>query len=285
MIDTAVLATLTPLQGRIYELIEEPADFGMRVRDLIAKTRLGKGSIGRVLITLAEREIIEKIEGEVPRYYAMSPTDSKMSPPDSPFPVGSPVKENAMIDTANLLQGILGGVATYVLIDTMKEINETYKIPKPFLHGVRWAVFLLLGICIGANLPSYSPLTPRNSSLETQVRTWASDYPDALRDRWAWCYLDSAENWSTDQKLREDVRAKSVQVLTDAERQTLIPLDDKIAESIPQQKTPLKETYEAVGKGLQVNEWTSVSHSALRSEEEKPPPEPQPIRRRIFNRR
>ena len=76
MIDTAVLATLTPLQGRIYELIDESADFGMRVRDLIAETKLGKGSIARVLITLAEREIIEKIEGEVPRYYTMSPSDS-----------------------------------------------------------------------------------------------------------------------------------------------------------------------------------------------------------------
>ena len=142
------------------------------------------------------------------------------------------------------------------------------------LYGVFWCV---------TNLPScsYSPLTPRPSSLESQVRTWAGGYPDALRDRWAWCYLDSAENWSTDQKLREDVRLKSVQVLTDSERQTLIPLDDKIAEAIPQQKTPLKETYYAVGKGLRVNEWSPVGDGR----EEKPPPEPQPIRRRIFNRR
>jgi len=131
-----------------------------------------------------------------------------------------------------------------------------------------------------------SPLLTRSSSLETQVRTWASDYPDALRDRWAWCYLDSAENWSTDQKLREDVRLKSTQVLSDAERQTLIPLDDKIAEAIPQQKTPLKETYEAVGKGLRVNGWAPVSGGARPAlPEPEPPPEPPPIRQRIFNRR
>jgi hypothetical protein len=35
---------------------------GMRVRYLIAETKLGKGSIGRVLTVLAEREIIEKLK-------------------------------------------------------------------------------------------------------------------------------------------------------------------------------------------------------------------------------
>ena len=162
------------------------------------------------------------------------------------------------------------------------QAEETTR-PAPAPRNVNpwfWIFMFFIGCWLVTNLPS---LVPHPSSLETQVRTWASGYPDALRDRWAWCYLDSAENWSTDQKLREDVRTKSVQVLTDSERQTLIPLDDKIAEAIPQQKTLLKETYEAVGNGLKVTEWSPPPEIVTPSP--VPAPEPPPIRRRLFNRR
>ena len=147
-------------------------------------------------------------------------------------------------------------------------------------------VWLFIGFWLVTNIPScsYSPRTTRPSSFESQVAQWASDYPTDLRDRWAWCYLDSSQNWSTDQKLREDVRLKSVQVLSDSERAMLIPLDRQIAEAIPMQKMPLKETYEAVGLGLRLNEWSPVSRVA-RIAEEVPKPEPQPPnRRRIFRR-
>jgi len=102
-----------------------------------------------------------------------------------------------------------------------------------------------------------------SARLESQVRQWSKEYPSDLRNRWAWCYLDSAENWSTDQKLREDVRLKSTQVLSADEREKLAPLDKQIATEIPKQKTPLKETYTEVGNGLKTAEW-------------HPPPEPPP---------
>jgi hypothetical protein len=73
---------------------------------------------------------------------------------------------------------------------------------------------------------------------------------------------------------------KSVQVLTDSERQTLIPLDNKIVEAVPKQTTPLKETYRAVGNGLKTAEWSPPP-------EVTPPPTPKPNppeRRRIFRR-
>ena len=175
------------------------------------------------------------------------------------------------------------------LININIDITMTFK--RPYLGLTTpvavplWTWILLFAVMtfdIVNHMQERNYFTPAPSNLESQVRTWASDYPNSLRDRWAWCYLDSAENWSTDQKLREDVRLKSVQVLTDTERQTLLPLDDKIADAVPQQKTPLKDTYEAVGNGLRVNEWTPGSRSSLRSEEESTPPEP--IRRRISRR-
>ena len=154
-----------------------------------------------------------------------------------------------------------------------------------------WLLMLALLLCTAENIRSIitSPTTTHDSSFESQVRTWASDYPTDIRDRWAWCYLDSSRNWSTDQKLREDVRLKSVQVLSDSERTMLIPLDRQIAEAIPMQKTPLKETYEAVGLGLRVHEWTPAvdgRQQTVDGKENVPTPAPQPPnRRRIFNRR
>jgi hypothetical protein len=140
-----------------------------------------------------------------------------------------------------------------------------------------WTVALFIGIWIGASLLSFTHL-PAN--LESQVRQWSEPYPADLRNRWAWCYLDSAENWSTDTKLREDVRLKSVQVLTAEERHVLTPLDDQIKEAIPKQKTPLKETYHAVGSGLQVAEWHPPPE-----EPKPPPPKPEPPQRQRLIRR
>ena len=121
---------------------------------------------------------------------------------------------------------------------------------------------------------------PAPATFESQVRQWASDYPADLRDRWAWCYLDSVANFSTEQKLREDVRLKSVQVLTDSQREVLAPLDRKIADAVPKQKTELVETYHAVGMGLKVTPWTPVGDGS------RDPPTPQPPERRrlIFRR-
>jgi hypothetical protein len=126
-------------------------------------------------------------------------------------------------------------------------------------------LWLLLCVNLGYTGSSLlpNPFSRLSSPLERQVRQWAKEYPSDLRDRWAWCYLDSAENWSTDQKLREDVRLKSTQVLTADERETLSPLDQKISTEVPKQKTPLKDTYTAVGNGLKVTQWS-------------PPPEPPP---------
>jgi hypothetical protein len=150
---------------------------------------------------------------------------------------------------------------------------DTEQHPVVGIRRLLLAVFiLLLGIVIGANIPSCSRVP--TSNLESQVRCWAADYPSDLRDRWAWCYLDSAENWSTDTKLREDVRLKSVQVLTDTERATLTPLDKQISAEIPKQKTPLHETYHAVGNGLKVNQWHPPP------EEPPSPPKPEPPQRR-----
>ena len=152
--------------------------------------------------------------------------------------------------------------------------SKTSKIP---LSGMTWALWLLIGLVIGTQIQSCS-IAP-TSMFESQVRQWAEEYPSDLRNRWAWCYLDSAENWSTDQKLREDVRLKSVQVLTDAERETLIPLDQQIAGAVPGQKTPLAETYMNIGNGLKTASW----HPPPDPPPPKPKPQP-PIRRRLFRR-
>ena len=149
-----------------------------------------------------------------------------------------------------------------------------------------WSIWLLIGISIGVNFQSCSlaPTSMFGSNFESQVRQWASEYPSDLRNRWAWCYLDSAENWSTDQKLREDVRLKSVQVLTNAERQTLMPLDDKIAEAVPKQKTPLKETYQDIGNGLKTATWTPPPPETCIDGSCKPPKPQPPNRRKLFRR-
>jgi hypothetical protein len=154
-----------------------------------------------------------------------------------------------MIDNlATFMLNIMGIISSHFFIKAMSEDNTQ----KQFMQSITWAmIFLLLGLCIGASLPSCSFMP--TSKLESQVRTWAKEYPSDLRDRWAWCYLDSAENWSTDTKLREDVRLKSTQVLTSAERETLSPLDQKISVEIPKQKTPLQETYTDIGNGLKVS--------------------------------
>ena len=176
-----------------------------------------------------------------------------------------------------------------IAIDMSTDKNETHNTYRGYNVQINiplWLVLCFVGFWLVTNIPScfYSPTATRSSSFELQVDQWASDYPTDLRDRWAWCYLDSSQNWSTDQKLREDVRLKSVQVLSDSERAMLIPLDRQIAEAIPMQKTSLKETYEAVGLGLRVNEWSPASRIA-RSAEDVPKPEPQPPnRRRIFRR-
>jgi hypothetical protein len=154
------------------------------------------------------------------------------------------------------------------------------KINKAFIFGFVCGIVFYIA---AAKIPFDSFFT---QTFESQVRTWASDYPDDLRNKWAWCYLDSAENWSTDQKLREDVRLKSVQVLTDSERQTLMPLDVMIKTEVPQQETPLKEVYHKVGIGLKTAEWTPPEPipkpEVVKPDNETPKP---PIRRRFFNRR
>ena len=153
----------------------------------------------------------------------------------------------------------------------------------------RTAVCLILGIVIAAGvflLPS--AICRLSSPLESQVRQWAKDYPSDLCDRWAWCYLDSAENWSTNQKLREDVRLKSVQVLTAAERERLAPLDRQISAEVERRQTAdgrlsklketyLKERYTEVGNGLKTAEWHPLP--------DPPPPPPKiepPQRQRLF---
>ena len=161
-------------------------------------------------------------------------------------------------------------------------------VSMPLVLWMLLIVFAGIGIATRIDSCSSSPLTTRHSSLECQVRQWVADYPVDLRNRWAWCYLDSVANWSTDQKLREDVRLKSVQVLTDAERQTLSPLDRKIADAVPKQTTPLVETYHAIGLGLKVTPWTppdgGVSRQEAGDREETPPPQPPERRRLIFRR-
>jgi len=181
-------------------------------------------------------------------------------------------------------------------IDMSTDKEITYNIDHLHQHNyvTVWAFLSVALLCVTwlvtSNL-SCSPLTTRHSSLESQVRTWASDYPADLRDRWAWCYLDSVANWSTDQKLREDVRLKSVQVLTDADREVLSPLDRQIADAVPKQKTELVETYHAIGNGLKVAEWLPPPDGGVRRQESgdrsEPPPDPKPPppdRRRIFRR-
>ena len=167
----------------------------------------------------------------------------------------------------------------------IENYHNHYYFGKPLF----FAVLLLCVVLVAPNLPScsHSPLTTRHTSLESQVRQWASDYPADLRNRWAWCYLDSVANFSTEQKLREDVRLKSVQVLTDSQREVLVPLDRKIDDAVPKQTTPLVETYHAIGMGLKVTPWTPPDEGVRRQESEdrsEPPPRP-PIRRGIFNRR
>lgn len=153
---------------------------------------------------------------------------------------------------------------------------------RPFLCG-----FILGGltqVLVSAALSAMLTLMPL--TLESQVRTWAGDYPDDLRNKWAWCYLDSAANWSTDQQLREDVRLKSAQVLSDGERQTLVPLDALIAAEIPKQNEPLKEVYHDVGTGLKTAEWKPPPAPVLVPPQPDPQPKPKPpIRRRFFRRR
>ena len=144
-------------------------------------------------------------------------------------------------------------------------------------------IWLLMMVTLLLNAANYIVPTVRcfaSARLESQVRQWSKEYPSDLRNRWAWCYLDSAENWSTDQKLREDVRLKSAQVLSIDERETLTPLDQQISAEIPKQKTPLKETYTEVGNGLKTAEWHPPP-----AEPPPTPPKPEPPqRRRLFRR-
>ena len=169
-----------------------------------------------------------------------------------------------MIDyLINLLISIFGNALFHGLMTAMQD-EDTTKTTKPIQTLMIWAMFLLIGIGIGASFQSCSFT---GSPFESQVRQWADDYPTDLRNKWAWCYLDSAANWSTDQKLREDVRLKSVQVLTESDRLILTPLDNQIKAAIPKQKTPLQQTYQTIGHGLQTAAWS-------------PPPEPPPVKRR-----
>jgi hypothetical protein len=186
-----------------------------------------------------------------------------------------------MIDhLITFMLNIVSSISSHFFIKAMSEDNTR----KQFIQSLTWAtIFLLLGLCIGTLLPSCSYTS--TSKLEKQVRQWAKEYPSDLRDRWAWCYLDSAENWSTDTKLREDVRLKSTQVLTATERETLTPLDQKISQEIPKQKMPLKETYYAVGNGLKVTQWSPPPSGDGRQQTTDGSREPQPpIRRKIFRR-
>jgi hypothetical protein len=57
---------------------------------------------------------------------------------------------------------------------------------------------------------------------------------------------------------------KSTQVLTATERETLVPLDQKISAEIPKQKTPLKETYTAVLREKQSADAVGVDGADVR---------------------
>jgi hypothetical protein len=129
------------------------------------------------------------------------------------------------------------------------------KIEKQYLPAALFVLSVfVLGVWIGLMLSS--DRAAGGSSLEKQVRRWAQEYPADVRNRWAWCWRSSAEEWSTDQKMREDVRLKSVLVLTETERQILKPLDAQISEAVEKEKTPLQERYAAVGSGLKTAEWS-----------------------------
>ena len=160
---------------------------------------------------------------------------------------------------------------------TIQELtNPNFRLKK----SARYAI--IIG-CVGVPLLLFAACF-LSSSLESKVRQWSKEYPSDLRNRWAWCYLDSAENWSTDQKLREDVRLKSAQVLTADERETLTPLNQKINDAVRDQekvsinRPKLKEMYFDIGNGLKTAEWHPPP-----TEPPPPPPKPEPPqRRRLF---
>ncbi|MDR1922810.1 MAG: hypothetical protein LBQ66_00430 [Planctomycetaceae bacterium] len=134
----------------------------------------------------------------------------------------------------------------------------------PTMPTAKTVLTVLLSIAFGFVLGVYfttatGTAKTTTDDIEANVKTMAAEYPDDLRDRWAWCYLDSVENWSTDQKLREDVRIKSTIVLSGNEREILQPLDSKIAAeieaSVKDEKNVLRDVYRKVGSGLRVHAW------------------------------
>lgn len=89
------------------------------------------------------------------------------------------------------------------------------------------------------------------------MRQWSVPYPELPRNKWAWSIRDSLEKYSTDGKLREDVRRNTGIVMTKEERDEMRPLADQVQDGIKEEtkERPLKEVYGDVEKGIKTGQW------------------------------
>lgn len=101
------------------------------------------------------------------------------------------------------------------------------------------------------------PVPEPEQTFQDNVRELAGTIPAALRDRWAWCYRDAIERYSTDRKLREDVRLNSVQVLSDEQRESVTAIDSQLSPLVAAESETrsIKDVYADIASALAVNDW------------------------------
>ncbi len=106
--------------------------------------------------------------------------------------------------------------------------------------------------------PTPDPEPEPEKTFRDKIAEIASPLTTEIRDRWAWCYLDAVENYSTDLKLRENVRENSNKALTETQHKEAEPVNEKIKTAVEEEVKvrPIKDVYADVGEALKVNGWT-----------------------------
>lgn len=96
-------------------------------------------------------------------------------------------------------------------------------------------------------------------TFEATVRQWAEPYAELPRNKWAWSIRDSLNQYSTDGKLREDVRRNTGVVMTPEERKEIKPLAEQVKTGVAEEAAkdrPLKAIYHDVELGIKTADWT-----------------------------
>ena len=103
--------------------------------------------------------------------------------------------------------------------------------------------------------PEPTPEPVPEQSFKDRIQTIAVSVPAPIRDKWAWCYVESVKNYTTPIKLREDVRRHSANQMNDAERNACEAADAEIVKEVEKETRPIKDVYADIGDALKVNDW------------------------------